>query len=105
MILHLLSGVGRLSASCKAPAGGRLLAPHSSRFVAARSPDDCNSSSSGIAVCAACQVPSAASSQVVLVRLSRSRISVPVLKNGTVFFSTETCAPVRGLRPGQRAGS
>jgi hypothetical protein len=31
---------------------------------------------------------------------SRSRISLPVLKNGTDFWSTETCAPVRGLRPG-----
>src|SRR5262249_8223078 len=36
-------------------------------------------------------------------RLSRSRISLPVLKNGADFFSTETCAPVRGLRP-VRAG-
>ena len=35
--------------------------------------------------------------------LRRSRISLPVLKNGTLFFSTETCAPVRGLRP-VRAG-
>jgi hypothetical protein len=34
---------------------------------------------------------------------SRSRISLPVLKNGTDFLSTETCAPVRGLRP-VRAG-
>src|SRR5262249_15640241 len=36
-------------------------------------------------------------------RLSRSRISLPVLKNGTYFWSTDTCAPVRGLRP-VRAG-
>src|SRR5580704_4243873 len=36
-------------------------------------------------------------------RLSRSRISLPVLKNGTDFWSTETWAPVRGLRP-ERAG-
>src|SRR4029079_18232191 len=35
--------------------------------------------------------------------LSRSRISLPVLKNGTDFCATETCAPVRGLRP-VRAG-
>ncbi len=34
---------------------------------------------------------------------SRSRISLPVLKNGTDFCATETCAPVRGLRP-VRAG-
>ena len=34
---------------------------------------------------------------------SRSRISLPVLKNGTFFCSTETLAPVRGLRP-VRAG-
>ena len=34
---------------------------------------------------------------------SRSRISLPVLKNGTDFFSTETCSPVRGLRPGRGA--
>ena len=34
---------------------------------------------------------------------SRSRISLPVLKNGTDFWSTETWAPVRGLRP-VRAG-
>ena len=37
------------------------------------------------------------------VRLSRSRISLPVLKNGTDFLSTETCAPVRGFLP-VRAG-
>src|SRR6516165_5595898 len=36
-------------------------------------------------------------------RLRRSRISLPVLKNGTHFLSTATCAPVRGLRP-VRAG-
>src|SRR5580692_8422628 len=36
-------------------------------------------------------------------RLSRSRISLPVLKNGTHFWSTATWAPVRGLRP-VRAG-
>src|SRR6266545_623626 len=36
-------------------------------------------------------------------RLRRSRISLPGLKNGTDFFSTETWAPVRGLRP-VRAG-
>src|SRR5437660_2261899 len=36
-------------------------------------------------------------------RLSRSRISLPVLKNGTLLRSTETWAPVRGLRP-VRAG-
>src|SRR5262245_40248091 len=36
-------------------------------------------------------------------RFRRSRISLPVLKNGTDFFSTETWAPVRGLRP-MRAG-
>src|SRR5215204_691463 len=36
-------------------------------------------------------------------RLRRSRISLPVLKNGTAFFSTDTWAPVRGLRP-VRAG-
>src|SRR5690349_10272656 len=34
---------------------------------------------------------------------SRSRISLPVLKNGTDFCATETWAPVRGLRP-VRAG-
>ena len=33
----------------------------------------------------------------------RWRISLPVLKNGTDFFCTDTCAPVRGLRP-VRAG-
>src|SRR5580693_10275237 len=38
-----------------------------------------------------------------LERLSRSRISLPVLKNGTHFWSTATWAPVRGLRP-VRAG-
>src|SRR4029450_3072747 len=32
-------------------------------------------------------------------RFSRSRISLPVLKNGTLFWSTGTCAPGRGLRP------
>src|ERR1700692_3698983 len=32
-------------------------------------------------------------------RLRRSRISLPVLKNGTHFLSTATWAPVRGLRP------
>ena len=37
------------------------------------------------------------------VLFSRSRISLPVLKNGTDFCSTETWAPVRGLRP-VRAG-
>ena len=37
------------------------------------------------------------------VLFSRSRISLPVLKNGTDFCATETCAPVRGLRP-VRAG-
>src|ERR1700730_3461111 len=36
-------------------------------------------------------------------RLRRSRISLPVLKNGTLLRSTDTCAPVRGLRP-VRAG-
>src|SRR5215467_2902912 len=36
-------------------------------------------------------------------RLRRSRISLPVLKNGTHFLSTATWAPVRGLRP-VRAG-
>src|ERR1700704_1600979 len=36
-------------------------------------------------------------------RLRRSRISLPVLKKGTYFWSTETSAPVRGLRP-VRAG-
>src|SRR5262249_46055352 len=36
-------------------------------------------------------------------RFSRSRISLPVLKNGTLFWSTGTWAPVRGLRPA-RAG-
>src|ERR1700686_992919 len=36
-------------------------------------------------------------------RFRRSRISLPVLKNGTLFWSTGTCAPVRGLRPA-RAG-
>src|SRR5215831_4600687 len=35
----------------------------------------------------------------VCVRLRRSRISLPVLKNGTDFWSTATCAPVLGLRP------
>src|SRR5262249_60503614 len=35
--------------------------------------------------------------------LRRSRISLPVLKNGTDFLATATCAPVRGLRP-VRAG-
>jgi len=30
--------------------------------------------------------------------LSRSRISLPVLKNGTHFWSTETWAPVRDYR-------
>jgi len=30
---------------------------------------------------------------------SRARISLPVLKNGTDFCSTNTYAPVRGLRP------
>ena len=30
---------------------------------------------------------------------SRSRISLPVLKNGTNFSSTGTLSPVRGLRP------
>src|SRR3981189_3333891 len=38
-----------------------------------------------------------------LSRFRRSRISLPVLKNGTLFWSTGTCAPVRGLRPA-RAG-
>src|SRR6202030_1947049 len=42
-------------------------------------------------------------SQPGLERLSRSRISLPVLKNGTHFWSTATWAPVRGLRP-VRAG-
>src|SRR6202451_4742848 len=37
--------------------------------------------------------------QPALERLSRSRISLPVLKNGTHFWSTATWAPVRGLRP------
>src|SRR5260370_10814855 len=32
-------------------------------------------------------------------RFRRSRISLPVLKNGTDFWSTATCAPVLGLRP------
>jgi hypothetical protein len=32
-------------------------------------------------------------------RLSRSRISFPVLKKATAFSPTETIAPVRGLRP------
>src|SRR5580704_2711076 len=36
--------------------------------------------------------------QPALERLSRSRISLPVLKNGTHFWSTATWAPVRGLR-------
>src|ERR1700746_404937 len=36
-------------------------------------------------------------------RLRRSRISLPVFKNGTECLSTATCAPVRGLRP-VRAG-
>jgi hypothetical protein len=36
-------------------------------------------------------------------RLSRWRISLPVLKYGTAFFSTETVTPVRGLWP-MRAG-
>ena len=31
--------------------------------------------------------------------LSRSRISLPVLKNGTSFSVTGTLSPVRGLRP------
>src|SRR6476661_6001668 len=37
------------------------------------------------------------------VLFNRSRISLPVLKNGTDFCATETWAPVRGLRP-VRAG-
>ena len=32
-------------------------------------------------------------------RLSRSRNSLPVLKNGRAFSSTGTGSPVRGLRP------
>src|SRR6516225_7308479 len=32
-------------------------------------------------------------------RLSRARISFPVLKVGIAFFATVTAAPVRGLRP------
>jgi len=32
-------------------------------------------------------------------RLSRARISFPVLKKGTAFFETWTATPVRGLRP------
>ena len=46
---------------------------------------------------------SVATTPAALVLFSRSRISLPVLKNGTDFSSTETCAPVRGLRP-VRAG-
>ena len=34
--------------------------------------------------------------------LSRSRSSLPVLKNGTNFSATDTEAPVRGLRPDAR---
>jgi hypothetical protein len=32
-------------------------------------------------------------------RLSRARISFPVLKNGMAFCATRTSVPVRGLRP------
>ena len=34
--------------------------------------------------------------------MSRSRISLPVLKNGTDFLSTATWAPVRGIASGPR---
>ena len=37
-------------------------------------------------------------------RLRRSRISLPVLKNGTLFWSTGTCAPVRDYKLAPRVG-